>query len=150
MSKVKVNYVDLKAFVHATEDIDKVVTAISRLIPKDIQESIKQSITTVKGHYGNEITIIDIRIPKRRARDVLKNIVCSLTNTDRSILLATLESRVDRKTSHLYLRISKQEAYLGRVRLMDGSDVIKLVIGFSRVSSIDDLRNYLEELSKEC
>lgn len=150
MGKVRINYVDLKVFAHATEDINKVMTSINTLIPPHIRESIKPKVTTVKGHYGNEITIIDIRIPKKKAEEVLKKIICSLSNTDRSILLATLESRVDKRTSHLYLRISKQEACLGKVRLMDGSDVIKLIVGFNKLASIEDLRTYLEDLSKEC
>jgi len=150
-SKVKVLRASIKAFAHATEDIDKVRNALKNILPGEIKNAINNlNVTTVKGHYGNEINILDLTLSKNDSYSLLKNILCKLEETERNILLASLSSRSDVKHSHLYVRLSKQDAYLGKLKLLDGSDVIKLVITFSGAKKIDDLRSFLEDIVRQC
>jgi len=149
--KVKILRVAIKAFAHATEDVNKVKDAVKNILPNDIKNLINNlNITKVKGHYGNEISILDLTLSKRDSYSLFKNVLCNLEETERNILLASLSSRSDRKHSHLYLRLSKQDAYLGRLRLLDGSDVIKLIITFSGIKNIDDLKLFLEDIVRQC
>jgi len=150
-SKVKVLRASIKAFAHATEDINKVRNALKNILPDEIKNAINNlNVTTVKGHYGNEINILDLTLSKNDSYSLLKNILCKLEETERNILLASLSSRSDVKHSHLYVRLSKQDAYLGKLKLLDGSDVIKLVITFSGAKKIDDLRSFLEDIVRQC
>ena len=150
-SKVKVLRASIKAFAHATEDIDKVRDALKNILPDEIKNAINNlNVTTVRGHYGNEINILDLTLSKNDSYSLLKNILCKLEETERNILLASLSSRSDVKHSHLYVRLSKQDAYLGKLKLLDGSDVIKLVITFSGAKKIDDLRSFLEDIVRQC
>ena len=150
-SKVKVLRASIKAFAHATEDINKVRNALKNILPDEIKNAINNlNVTTVKGHYGNEINILDLTLSKNDSYSLLKNILCKLEETERNILLASLSSRSDVKRSHLYVRLSKQDAYLGKLKLLDGSDVIKLVITFSGAKKIDDLRSFLEDIVRQC
>ncbi len=150
-SKVKVLRASIKAFAHATEDIDKVRDALKNILPDEIKNAINNlNVTTVRGHYGNEINILDLTLSKNDSYSLLKNILCKLEETERNILLASLSSRSGVKHSHLYVRLSKQDAYLGKLKLLDGSDVIKLVITFSGAKKIDDLRSFLEDIVRQC
>jgi len=150
-SKIKVLRVSIKAFAHATEDINKVRNALKNILPDEIKNAINNlNVTTVKGHYGNEINILDLTLSKNDSYSLLKNILCKLEETERNILLASLSSRLDVKHSHLYIRLSKQDAYLGKLKLLDGSDVIKLVITFSGAKKINDLRSFLEDIVRQC
>ena len=82
--------------------------------------------------------------------EFIRNILCRLSESERGILIASLSDRVDPRVSHLYIRLSKQDAYLGRIKLLDGSDVIKIVFSFTSLKSVDSLRNVLEEMIKSC
>ncbi len=148
-SKARVRRLRIEVFSHATEDINKVKKAILTLIPSELRDNVELAITKVKGYYGNEINIINVDLSKK-AKYVLKHILCSLTTTERSIITATIDTRVDSKLSHLFLRVSKQDAYLGQIRLMEGSDVIKIVATIVGLRSIEELREFIEELVSNC
>ncbi len=103
-----------------------------------------------QGHYGNEIGIITVTLKGRNAFKTLKYIICSMERVDRNILVATVSNRAGHRPSHLYFRVSKQEAYLGKVELMDGDDVIKVSVTVNGVRSVDQLKQFLEVLTGEC
>lgn len=141
----------LYAFSHSTEDLNKVRQAIINLLPLDLRQATVSEERVVEGHYGNPITLITLRMRDRDAdATVFKHIVCSLTTADRSILMATLPRRVGAKNSAIYLRLSKQEALLGRVMLMDGDDVIKVTATVVGVKDMRDQVEYMRGLIEGC
>ncbi len=148
-SKVRVRKVRIEAFSHATEDLNKVKKAVLTLLPPDLRDKVEIRVNVVKGYYGNEIAVMNVEVSKK-AKHILKHILCSLPQTERIIIKATIDTRVDNKLSHLFLRLSKQEAYLGRVKLMEGSDVIKLVFTIIGIRSFEELRKFIEELVSNC
>ena len=148
--RIQVTHLTLSVFSHATEDLGKVKKAILSLIPGFLRNTIKFEELRTKGHYNNEITVVMVKLRKRQAKEVLKHIICSLREIDRKIILATLDNRVDSRVSHFHLRLSKQDAYLGDIRLLDGDDIIKLSVTINGVIRLEDLRNYLNHLIEEC
>jgi len=64
-----------------------------------------------------------------------------MTETDKRIIDTTLDNRLT--SSHLYIRLSKQEAYQGNIVLYEGDDIIKIVATLNRNVSKEDLRNIL-------
>ena len=40
-SKPPIGYIDIRVFAHATEDPEKVQTAVSNLLPKELAETIR-------------------------------------------------------------------------------------------------------------
>jgi RNA binding exosome subunit len=103
-----------------------------------------------QGHYGNKIGIVTVTLKGKNAFKTLKFIICSMERVDRIILVATVSNRAGHRPSHLYFRISKQEAYLGKVELMDGDDVIKVSVTVNGVRSVNQLKQFLEVLTSEC
>jgi RNA binding exosome subunit len=138
--------VELAAHAHATEDVGKVREAIMRLIPEEIRGRARVEEARVEGHYSNPITRIVVRLEGRDAEEFLRGLASRLGEQDRRILRFLLESRYDEKAGRFYLRLGKQDAYLGEVRFVDGDDVVHLVIVLRGSPRLDRALRALEEL----
>ena len=149
MRKVKVLHMVLKVFSHATEDVSKVRKAVVNILPEELRSKISLDEVVTKGHHGNEIRVLTLKLRKREALETLKHILCNMSEVERNILLVTLDTRVD-LPSHLYLRLSKQDAYRGSIKLLDSSDVIKLAVTIEGATSVDEMRDFLSNLIKVC
>ena len=150
MRKIKVQHLTLKVFSHATEDLAKVKKAVVNVLPQVLRDKVVFNEVVTKGHYGNEIRVLTLKLKRKDALDTLKHILCSMNDTERNILLATLETRID-PPSHLYLRLSKQDAYRGLIRLLDtGGDVIRLAVTIEGAASLNEIKEFLSNLTKVC
>jgi len=140
----------LSVFAHSTEDVGRVRQSVLNLLPSQLREKALVEEQVVQGHYGNPITLITVRLKDREDTSVFKHILCSLSITDRSLLTATLHRRVGSKNSLIYLRLSKQDAFSGKIMLMDGDDVIKISATIVGVRSLRDLHDYVVKVFNEC
>jgi RNA-binding protein len=106
-----------RAFIHATEDEAKVVQALKFASGADDDE-ITREVT--EGYHGNPIVVLEIFMKeKRRSKDFFARL------DERSIeeLISSLEKRMD-DDCNIYLRLDKQEAYLGNLMLTTSDDAI--------------------------
>ncbi len=149
-ASARISRLTLSVFYHSTEDPDRVMKALLNLVPQSLRNSVQVVKSVVQGHYGDTIGILMMSAKGRRAGEILKHIICSLDDIDRKILLATVANRAGAKPSHLHIRVSKQEAYIGHVELMDGDDVIKVSATVMGVKSVKDLEDFLRTLVGEC
>lgn len=147
---VNVKLLRASTFTHATEDPGKVRQALLNILPHGLRSSKKLTEEVVKGHHGNEIRIYKLELHGDEALEVLKYVVCSLDESDRRVLLLSISDRVGDVKSHLYIRLGKQEAYMGRLVVRDGSDVVKVSITIDGCRSSDDVSEFLKELIKVC
>lgn len=144
--RIRVEEIEIVVHCHATEDESKVMKALLNVLPPDLRNTVETRIERFTGYYGNPITRIIARVGRDRALDVLKYIVSSLSEVDKRYLLESLEQRYDRRSNRLFLRLDKQEAFLGRLALSDGSDTVRISISFSIARSVDEVRRLLEEV----
>ncbi len=115
----EITLIEISAFVHATEDFEKVLQCIKSIVPFDF----KFDVSSAKGYYGNPITIINVRIKrKKEIKKILENILRKLSKEDRDRILSELDDRVDK--SRFFLRFDKFEAYNGRLKLGKGIQVV--------------------------
>jgi len=125
---------------HATEDHNKVKEAMLNLLPKELRSSVTVNQTTAKGHHGNPITLLNLEIADpKSAKVAFDHIIRSLPDVQVSKIRDQLHLYYDGKS--LFLRIDKQSAYLGSLRLSVSDDVVKLRVNFLRctLSSLSDL-----------
>jgi|YelNatPaOPRAMG01_1025707.scaffolds.fasta_scaffold08449_8 RNA binding exosome subunit len=143
--------VELSTFIHSTENEGKVLEALTKALPESLRSTLSQKINLEKleGHYGNIIKVVRLSVGREHGVDVLRHILCSMGRTNRDILLATLENRVEERRSRLHIRLSKQDLYLGRVVLSDSSDVVKVVASFEGAHHLD-LEKVLSDLGETC
>lgn len=142
---------EFTTFVHSTEDEDRVLEALSKALPSSLRHSLLRNAKTeaLEGYFGNIIKSVRLLIGKGMSEDVLRYILCGLSGTDRSILLSTLEGRIERRRTRLHLRLSKQDLYHGRIVLSEGSDVVKIIASFEGVKR-NDIERFLRELGENC
>ena len=104
---------------HATEDLDKVKTAVLNTVgPAEI------AVTRAEGHHGNPIDILEAIVEQEAG---IVGFLNRLGRDDLDALRNTLSARVD-DGCNLFVKIDKQSAFKGVVKLGSGDDVISVRI----------------------
>jgi RNA binding exosome subunit len=139
-SKVPIGYIDVRAFVHATEDIEKVVKAVYNALPTESADEIVFKKTNLKGHYRNPIILLETRIKKRDvAKAVFGKLASGLSSLDKELLNNEIRQRLTK--GNLFIRLDKQSAYLNEFKLRS-DDPIHFRIHFRK--------SHFEEVMETC
>lgn len=143
--------VELSAFSHSTELEERVRVALLNAVPAELRQRLSQRVSAqrVEGYYGNVVTVLKVSASGSAGLEVLRYILCSMDRTDLELLLATASSRIEERRARLHLRLSKQDLYLGRVRLYEGGDVVKVVASFEGLRGVE-LVDYIREVARSC
>jgi len=143
LPKKDVTYVELSFLAHATEDRERVQAAARTLLPPDIVNEVAITRKNFKGEYGNPIVFHKAMIrDSELAETLLRNIGLNLSQLDKETLSGELDLRL--KKGNLYLRIDKQAAFKGKIRLCR-SDPIRLRVRF-RTSKPEEIREICRTL----
>ena len=125
-----IHYIHLRTSAQATEDPEKVRSALKLLLPllPTGQSEKKDSITVheivTTGYHGNPIILMEAELKQNKdCQYVINRIREHLGPAGISRLAAELENRVDDDCT-LYIRFNKQEAYLGKLMTTTKSDSI--------------------------
>ncbi len=133
--------------VHATEDEKKVLLAIKNIFPENIDFKMKKF--TYTGYYGNSIMRFEGTILRPKyAKEIFEYIFSKIEGI---IYPEWIVERFDKKTNTLYLRLDKQVAYLGKIMLGWGDDIIHISFKFPGFLKIDSkkLEEIIEKLRKK-
>jgi len=121
-SKPPIGYIDIRAFAHATEDTDKVETAVKNLLSTELAETIIFQKTTLTGHHGNPIILFTAQLKDRKTLPaVLEKIGSGLNSLDKEELCSDLKLHLEKR--NLYLRFDKQAAFLGTIKFTQNDPV---------------------------
>ncbi|NVM54183.1 MAG: hypothetical protein HWN66_10825 [Candidatus Helarchaeota archaeon] len=136
---------EIEAYIQATEDSEKVFTAIRNIIPPEIRDDENKFITNnVRGVYHNPITIVRVKY-LQKARQIVEYIAKLLSESDKKYLFQTMKRRIDK--GNLYLRFGKQELYQNKLMIKEIQDMVKLRIGFSsRYSTQEKMTETLRKI----
>lgn len=107
--------------LHATEDYEKVkfnIIKVFNLTSNRFEESF------TRGHWGNEICLLNLSVDHIEAGQLIRKIYDMLNKNDKVSLLNLLDHLVDEK-NNLHLRIDKQSLCEGKIALSD-QDSIKI------------------------
>lgn len=120
-----VAFIEVRAITHATEDPEKVTAAIKHILSEEVLGEVQLSQEQLEGYFGNPIILIKARVSRKPSiRKLVETLFTKLPPQERELLLSNLERRIDEEGS-LYIRLDKQAAYLGEMRL-GGSDAVRL------------------------
>jgi len=110
-------WIQIETFSHATEDIEKVKSLLSKFFSFDITFNENKTY----GHFGNEITIINVELSKNKEiKDFISNF---LTIVDKNYILETLEKRLD-EDGILFIRMSKERVFNDDFTIDDNGDIL--------------------------
>jgi len=141
-SKVPIAYVDVRVFVHATEDLDKVVKAVYNILPTELADEIVFEKTNLKGYYGNPIVLLATRIKKRDAvKAIFGKLASGLSSLEKELLNNEIKQRLNK--GNLFIRLDKQSAYLNELKLRS-DDPIHFRIHF-RKSRLEEIMEICRE-----
>ena len=113
-----IDKVSFRAFVAATEDDGRVREALSIFVPLD-----RISSSTAEGHFGNEIKILEASLKKKEGQAFFQILREQLSIDDQLRLRREMPERLE-GDSHFHLRLDKQAAYKGLLRLTDSKDAL--------------------------
>jgi RNA binding exosome subunit len=111
-----IHRISFRAFVAATEAEDRVRDALSIFVPLDGITS-----TAAEGHFGNRIKILEATLEKKDGLAFFRILREQLPREELQRLHRELSARVD-DSCRFHLRLDKQAAYKGMVRLTDSKD----------------------------
>ncbi|TKX54745.1 RNA-binding protein [Halorubrum sp. SP3] len=142
MPKVPFHYVDLRAFSYATEDEKRVEQALYNLLPEDIELDRVENV----GHHGDRIVVLSARVERADEMRHVLDRLSELNDLDR--VLDELDERVDDNCA-LFLRLDKQAAFRGDVRLGPGLTVRTKVEAYpaKKETAVENARETLSRLA---
>lgn len=112
----------MRVFAHATENSEKVITAIRNLLPTEFSESVVFQKTRLTGHHGNPIILIEAKLEDKQLLPVaLQKIGGNLTSLDKEHLENDIKLHLEKR--NLYLRFDKQFAFQGEVRFSQNDPI---------------------------
>ena len=141
MAAVPLHYLELRAFCYATEDESKVREALETVGSSAME--FEREVT--EGHYGDRIVILSTTI---ESTDEITSVLEGLTAVpgfDR--VITGLPEYVDEDCT-FFLRLDKQRAFQGELRLGEGIHVRGKIEAYpaKREAAITNLREALLEL----
>jgi hypothetical protein len=113
-----IDKISFRAFVAATEDEVRVREALAVFVPLDRITKI-----TAVGHFGNEIIILEAVLRKKEAASFFEILREQLPAEDLQKLRREIPDRLEGE-SHFHIRLDKQAAYKGMLRLTDSRDAL--------------------------
>lgn len=116
-----IEHASVSVVLHATEDYEKVkfnIIKVFNLTSSRFEESF------TRGHWGNEICLLNLDVDHIEAGQLIRRIYEMLNKNDKVNLLNLLDHFVDEK-NNLHLRIDKQKLCVGKIALSD-QDSIKI------------------------
>lgn len=115
-SKTPIAFIDIRTFAHATEDPDKVLTALRNVLPPETVGNVVFKKTDLTGYYRNEIVLFQTKITDRHvASEVFRKLSAGLGILDKELLSGQISQHMEK--GNLYLRLDKQAAYLNQIKL---------------------------------
>ena len=132
----------ISVVIHATEDKDKVISKIVKVL--SLNSARFQEFNT-RGHWGNQIILLNLSLGQTLAGKILKTIYTSLGNNKKTAFLSSLEQSMDEKYN-LYVRIDKQSICREEISLSD-QDSIKIKFRPSKFRQSNKSETYRELLS---
>jgi RNA binding exosome subunit len=141
-TKPPIAYIDIRVFAHATEDPDKVQTAVRNLLPPELSETLIFEKTSCAGHHGNPIILFTSKLTnKKLLPKALEKIGKDLGALDKEELDRDIKLHLEK--GNMYLRFDKQSAFLGSLKLIQ-NDPIHLKIHFKNKTAQE-----IMEISKQ-
>lgn len=121
-SKPPIGYIDVRVFAHATENPEKVLTAVRNILPMQLSENTVFQKTSLTGHHGNPIILFETKLADKKALPAaLEKIGAGLTTLDKETLASDLKLHLEKQ--NLYLRFDKQSAYQNQIRFSQNDPI---------------------------
>ena len=140
---VKIN-LKIEIIVHATEDYQKMFDSLYDIFEIESGKITKKELL---GHFGNPILILYVQMKNKRAEELIKKLLSSVSRDDVKDLLAGINERIS--DSILYLRFSKQN-FVKKTLTFQEKDPVRITIFTPVYIKKNIVKAYRELLESNC
>jgi RNA binding exosome subunit len=127
-----VNKIETRAYARATEISERVAVAIQSAFPEYLRQKLHMSQSKAVGQAGDVIIIITATLEGQEdCEPVLRYIFEQMDGHSRRSIERSLDMRLD-DNCIFFLRIDKQAAFLGNIKMADELDVISARFRFKQ------------------
>jgi RNA binding exosome subunit len=124
--------VEISTIAHATDDLDKVQSALRLILPESIKDKEVFTRRYMQGHHGNPIVTFDGKLTKSYdVGEFVGQFSRQLAKNQKLLIERDLDMHSD-DDGNLYIRLDKQQASRGIVELGD-EDPIRVRMKFNRL-----------------
>ncbi|MGD2072626.1 MAG: RNA-binding domain-containing protein [Candidatus Thorarchaeota archaeon] len=128
---LSITRLEARAFSRATEVLDRVKTAILNLFPPNLRENIELELDRTTSYCDAPIIILTATTNDEDVGEkTLHHILNQLPTDDKKELAYSLNQRINEKCD-LFLRIDKQDVFLGNIRLAKKPDLVHVEVRFT-------------------
>ena len=122
--------IEARAYARATEIPERVATAIRSIFPESVRQNVSISEERAEGQSGDSISIFSGLLENRNECETSFDLMLEqMEKKDLRAIKRTLDLRLS-DNCVFFLRIDKQGAFLGKIRLTNNADVIRTKIYF--------------------
>lgn len=137
----KIAQINIRVSSHATEDPEKVQTAVRNLLPEENAADIVFEKNSLSGHHGNPIILFSTSIADKDLLPKMLDFLGSkLASLDKETLMQDLALHLEK--SNMFLRFDKQVAFSGSVHFSN-VDPIHVKIHF-KTKNEDEIKQILQ------
>ncbi|MCW4025427.1 MAG: hypothetical protein NWF01_10405 [Candidatus Bathyarchaeota archaeon] len=137
----KIAQINIRVSSHATEDPEKVQTAIRNMLPEENAQDIVFEKTSLTGHHGNPIILFSTTITDKNVLPKIVDLLgLKLASLDKETLLQDLAMHLEK--SNMFLRFDKQAAFMGSAHF-SSVDPIHFKIHF-KTKNEDEIKQILQ------
>jgi RNA binding exosome subunit len=117
LNQFGIAWIQIETFSHATEDIEKVKSLLSKFFSFEVTFNINKTY----GHFGNELNILTVELS--RNKEIKDFMSTFLSIIDKDYILETLERRLD-EDGILFVRMNKERIYNDDFTIDDSGDIL--------------------------
>jgi len=134
----------IEIIVHATEDYQKMSDSLCDMFEIESSEITKKEFS---GHFGNPILMLHIQMKNKRAGELIKKLISTISRDDVKGLLAGMDERISDST--LYLRFSKQN-FVKNTLTFQEKDPVRIMIFTPVYIKKNVVKTYKKLLESNC
>ena len=134
----------IEIIVHATEDYQKISDSLCDIFEIESSEITKKEFS---GHFGNPILMLHIQMKNKRAVELIKKLISTISRDDVKGLLAGMDERISDST--LYLRFSKQN-FVKKTLTFQEKDPVRIMIFTPVYIKKNVVKTYKKLLESNC
>jgi len=134
----------IEIIVHATEDYQKMSDSLCDMFEIESSEITKKEFL---GHFGNPILMLHIQMKNKRAGELIKKLISTISRDDVKDLLAGMDERISDST--LYLRFSKQN-FVKKTLIFQEKDPVRIMIFTPVYIKKNVVKTYKKLLESNC
>ena len=136
--------IELSFSVHATEDIEKNMEIISKLIPQNNFDHANIKQEKLEGGYGNPIEFLQITFTRKKEMDnIIANLASNLDVSEKKKLNSEFHERFNKEKSTFFFRFAKESLYKNKFQISSSTNVIKVALKMRSFVKNVDFRKYM-------